>query len=56
MPAESAVWPGAAISAIQRHSRIQTTLDLYTQSDGGETRAAQGAFLKELGLASEMIQ
>ena len=38
------------------HSRIQTTLDIYTQGDGDETRAAQGAFLKELGMASEMIQ
>jgi hypothetical protein len=35
---------------------IQTTLDIYTQGDGDETRAAQGAFLKELGMASEMIQ
>jgi hypothetical protein len=25
-----------------RHSRIQTTLDIYTQGDGDETRAAQG--------------
>ena len=44
------------VQSILRHSRIQTTLDLYTQGDGDETRAAQGAFLKELGLASEMIQ
>lgn len=44
------------VQAILRHSRIQTTLDLYTQGDGDETRAAQGAFLKELGLASELIQ
>jgi hypothetical protein len=29
---------------------------LYTQGDGDETRAAQGAFLKELGLATETIQ
>jgi hypothetical protein len=35
---------------------MKTTLDLYTQSDGDETRAAQGAFLKELGMDSEMIQ
>jgi hypothetical protein len=33
-----------------------TTLDIYTQGDGDETRAAQGAFLKELGMASDMIQ
>jgi hypothetical protein len=44
------------VQAILRHSRIETTLDLYTQGDGDETRAAQGAFAKELGLASELIQ
>lgn len=38
------------VQSILRHSRIQTTLDLYTQGDGEETRAAQGAFLKELAL------
>ena len=44
------------VQSILRHSRIQTTLDLYTQADGDETRAAQGAFMKELGLVSETIQ
>jgi integrase len=44
------------LQGILRHSRIQTTLDLYTQEDSDETRAAQGAFLKELGMASEMVQ
>jgi integrase len=44
------------VQSILRHSRIQTTLDLYTQGDGDETRAAQGAFLKEMGFATEMIQ
>ena len=44
------------VQSILRHSRIQTTLDIYTQGDGDETRAAQGAFLKELGMASELIQ
>jgi len=44
------------VQSILRHSRIQTTLDLYTQGDGDETRAAQGAFLKEMGLATETIQ
>lgn len=44
------------VQSILRHSRIQTTLDLYTQGDGEETRAAQGAFLKELGMASELAQ
>ena len=38
------------VQSILRHSRIQTTLDLYTQGDGDETCAAQGAFLKELAL------
>jgi hypothetical protein len=37
------------VQSILRHSRTQTTLDIYTQSDGDETRAAQGAFLEELG-------
>ena len=36
------------VQSILRHSRIQTTLDLYTQGDGEATQAAQGAFLKEL--------
>ncbi len=44
------------VQTILRHSRIQTTLDIYTQGDGDETRAAQGAFLKEMGMNSEMIQ
>jgi integrase len=44
------------VQTILRHSRIQTTLDIYTQGDGDETRAAQGAFLKELGMESEMVQ
>ena len=44
------------VQSILRHSRIQTTLDIYIQGDGDETRAAQGAFLKELGMASEMVQ
>ena len=44
------------VQSILRHSRIQTTLDIYTQGDGDETRAAQGAFLKELGMALELVQ
>jgi integrase len=44
------------VQSLLRHSRIQTTLDLYTQGDGDETRAAQGAFLREMGLASELVQ
>jgi hypothetical protein len=45
-----------AVQSILRHSRIQTALDIYTQGDGDETRAAQDTFLWELGMASEMIQ
>jgi hypothetical protein len=30
------------VQGILRHSRIQTTLDLYTQEDSEEARAAQG--------------
>ena len=44
------------VQSLLRHSRIQTTLDLYTQGDGDETRAAQGPFLRETGLATETIQ
>jgi integrase len=44
------------VQTILRHSRIQTTLDIYTQGDGDETQAAQGAFLKELGVFPEIIK
>ena len=39
--------PGApkTRTGILRHSKIQTTLDLYTQEDSDETPAAQGEFL-----------
>jgi hypothetical protein len=36
--------------------RIQTTLDLYTQEDSDEARAAQGEFLRALGMQSELVQ
>jgi len=36
------------IQRIQRPSRIQTTLDLYTQQDAEQTLAAQGQFLEAL--------
>jgi hypothetical protein len=39
------------VQGILRHSRIQTTLDLYTQQDSDETRAAQGAFLTAIGMS-----
>jgi integrase len=38
------------VQGILRHSKIQTTLDLYTQEDSDETRAAQGAFLTAVGM------
>jgi hypothetical protein len=44
------------VQGILRHSKIQTTLDLYTQEDADEARAAQGAFLAAVGLKSEAIQ
>ena len=44
------------VQGILRHARIQTTLDLYTQADGDETKMAQGRYLEALGLASSLIQ
>ena len=44
------------VQGILRHSRIQTTLDLYTQQDNDEARAAQGQFLRALGMGSQLIQ
>ncbi len=38
------------VQGILRHPRIQTTLDLYTESDLAEMQAAQGAFLEEMGM------
>jgi hypothetical protein len=38
------------VQGILRHSKIQTTLDLYTQEDSDETRAAQGRFLTAVGI------
>jgi len=43
------------VQGILRHSRIQTTLDLYTQQDREETQAAQGQFLEAV-LASGALQ
>jgi integrase len=43
------------VQGLLRHSKIQTTLDLYAQSDGDETRAAQGQFLNAVGL-TERVQ
>jgi integrase len=44
------------VQGILRHSRVQTTLDLYTQEDSDETREAQGAFLNAVGLKGGTIQ
>jgi integrase len=44
------------VQGILRHSRIQTTLDLYTQEDSDEARGAQGEFLKAVGIHSGMVQ
>ena len=42
------------VQGILRHSRIQTTLDLYTQEDSDETREAQGIFLSSVKLQGRM--
>ena len=42
------------VQGLLRHSKIQTTLDLYTQSDGDETLAAQGQFLNAVGLTQRV--
>jgi integrase len=44
------------VQGILRHAKIQTTLDLYAQDDGDETRAAQGEYLMALGVGSSMVQ
>jgi integrase len=44
------------VHGILRHAKLQTTLDLYTQKDGDETRAAQGEYLTALGVATQMVQ
>ena len=44
------------VQGILRHSKIQTTLDLYTQEDRDETLAAQGEYLTALGVSSSMVQ
>lgn len=44
------------VQGILRHSRIQTTLDLYTQEDCDEGRLAQGEFLSALGMTTQAVQ
>jgi hypothetical protein len=41
---------------ILHHAKIQTTLDLYAQDDGDETRAAQGEYLTALGVGTQMVR
>jgi len=38
------------VQGMLRHAKIQTTLDLCTQEDSDETRAAQGEFLIAVGM------
>jgi integrase len=44
------------VSGILGHSRIQTTLDLYTDQDPDEMIAAQEKFLDAVGFKSESVQ
>jgi integrase len=44
------------VQAILRHSKIQTTLDLYTQEDSDEAWTAQGAFLAAVGFMPDVVQ
>jgi len=44
------------VQGILRHAKIQTTLDLYTQEDSDQARAAQGAFLAAMGMTKGAIQ
>ena len=41
-----------SVQGILGHSKIQTTLDLYTQEDSDEARAAQGEFLNAVGMST----
>jgi integrase len=43
------------VQGILRHSEKKTTLDLYSQ-DGDETRAAQGEYLMDLGVETQLVQ
>lgn len=44
------------VQGMLRHARIQTTLDLYTESDLEEMQKAQGDFLNEMGMHPDVIQ
>jgi hypothetical protein len=43
---------GKPTQGILRHAKIPTTLDLYTQEDSDETRAAQGELLNAVGMST----
>ena len=43
------------VQGMLRHAKIQTTLDLYSESDLAEMQAAQGAFLNEMGMHSDAV-
>ena len=42
------------VQGLLRHANVKTTLNLYTQADGDETRAAQGQFLTAVGLTQRV--
>jgi len=44
------------VQGMLRHAKIQTTLDLYTQSDMDEMQVAQGSFLNAMGMHSGLAQ
>ena len=44
------------VQGILGHSRIQTTLDLYTDEDLDEMIAAQEKFVIEMGIDVESVQ
>ena len=44
------------VQGFQRHAKVQTTLDLYTQEDCDETLAAQGEYLTALGVGTQMVR
>lgn len=43
------------VQGILRQAKIETTLNLYTQSDLDEMQKAQGAFLNEMGMHSDAV-
>jgi integrase len=44
------------VQGVLRHSRVEVTLNLYTQNDADQTRAAQGKFLKALKMPTPLVQ